>query len=141
MKGWKQRHNIAKEQAIFLTTSGMLTGGPVLDYVKEHFHDPNSAILMTGYQAEHTNGRLLLQEGKIFIDGWKTHVKCFVENHDFSAHAGRTDLRNLVKKTNPRYLVVQHGEPDSVQEMADWAEALGFKVFAPNVGDSINIPK
>ena len=60
--GRKERENIVKEQAIFLTTSGMMDGGPVLDYIKHFWFEERNSILMTGYQTEGSNGRLLIEK-------------------------------------------------------------------------------
>ena len=58
----KKRLKIMSNRGIFLTTSGMLQGGPVLQYVENMWGNPNNAILMTGYQCKRTNGDLLLNE-------------------------------------------------------------------------------
>ena len=54
---------------IIVTTGGMLDGGPVLRYLNQLRNDPKSAILLVGYQAEDTNGRMLMEQGCVSIDG------------------------------------------------------------------------
>src|SRR4030042_2507260 len=54
---------------VILTTSGMLDGGPVLGYVEAIRQDPKSAILLTGYQVEGSNGRKLLETGMMDFQG------------------------------------------------------------------------
>ena len=61
-----------------IATSGMLNGGPVMEYLKFLIQKKENGILLTGYQAEETNGRLLLEKHKVDIDGWVQNSKCYV---------------------------------------------------------------
>jgi len=136
VKGWKDRKNALKNQAIVVTTSGMLDGGPVLDYLNQLHFDSRSAVLMTGYQAEETNGRLLLETGKGYIDGMRVKFKGHYEKFDFSAHAGKKELVSLIKKINPKNLVLQHGDRPSIDSLK---KEFKMNVFTPELGDSIEI--
>src|SRR3989338_46561 len=60
VKNYAHREQIIKKQGIFLTTSGMVEGGPVVSYIQHFYNDMKSTILLTGYQAANTNGRRLL---------------------------------------------------------------------------------
>src|SRR2546430_13041284 len=52
---------LALRGEVIVTTSGMLDGGPVLRYLEVIREDPRSAVLLTGYQVEGTNGRRLVR--------------------------------------------------------------------------------
>lgn len=132
-----ERRKIISKQSIVVTTSGMLTGGPILDYVKHAHQDVNSAILLTGFQAAHTNGRILMEKQHLYIDGWKTAVKCGIEQYDFSAHAGASELKRVIRKISPHTLVVQHGDPSAVEHMRLWSAALGFDVRTPALNEVV----
>ncbi|MFW6025530.1 MAG: MBL fold metallo-hydrolase, partial [Candidatus Woesearchaeota archaeon] len=54
---------LAKKRCVFITTSGMISGGPSLSFFKDIFKNPDATVLLTGYQAEETHGRALLDEG------------------------------------------------------------------------------
>lgn len=95
---------------IIVTTGGMLDGGPVLDYLKGLRDNPKNAILLVGYQAEDTNGRLLMDTGSIVIDGEMVKVECEVRKYDFSAHAGHDELVNFINKCSPENIVLMHSE-------------------------------
>lgn len=138
-KNRQEREKIADNQGIFITTSGMLQGGPVMEYVKHVWHDKKSAIFLTGYQCKRTNGRTLLDDGYVVIDGWRTEVHCQVERFDFSGHSDREQLEEYIKAVNPREaLIIQHGDPESVAALSQWAkENLKCKVFGPKVLDEI----
>lgn len=139
--GQLQRRNILAQgkQGIFLTTSGMLTGGPAMDYLRALAPSQRNSVLLTGYQAERTNGRMLLEERSAYIDGWKALVKAEVRQFDFSAHAGQSDLRRLIRQVNPKQLIVVHGDPAAAQALANWAHALDIITAVPKNGDTITI--
>jgi putative mRNA 3-end processing factor len=138
IKKEKQRLKIINNRGIFLTTSGMLQGGPVLAYVENMWGNPDNAILLTGYQCKRTNGQLLLDEGYIYLKGWKTYVKCQVKKYDFSGHADDPQLRTFITKINPKNLILQHGDPENTLKVKEWAEQnTSCKVYAPKVGDTI----
>jgi len=75
---------------------------------------------MTGYQCKRTNGQLLLDEGYVYLHGWKTQVKCQVQKFDFSGHADDPQIRELITKINPVHLILQHGDPENTMMVADW---------------------
>ena len=135
----RRRKQATKKQGIFVTTSGMVQGGPVMTYIKEMWHDPRNSILLTGFQCKRTNGQLLKDEGYIYIDGWKTYVKCEVERFDFSGHAHKEDLHTIIKTINPKKLILQHGNKESIAALKEWAEENNFTTFDPEVGDEIEI--
>jgi putative mRNA 3-end processing factor len=138
IKKENQREKIVGNHAIFITTSGMLQGGPILYYVDNMWGNPNNAILMTGYQCKRTNGQLLLDEGYVYLHGWKTQVKCQVQKFDFSGHADDPQIRELITKINPKHLILQHGDPENSMMVAEWAKTnLPCKVYLPKVGDTL----
>ncbi|MDR0523848.1 MAG: MBL fold metallo-hydrolase [Candidatus Methanoplasma sp.] len=109
VRGSDMRRHAAKGQVI-VTTGGMLDGGPVLGYIRELKDDPKSAILLVGYQAEDTNGRMLMEQGCMAIDGEVVKVSCEVQKFDFSAHAGHDELVRFVRKCDPENVVIMHSE-------------------------------
>lgn len=134
----RRKHAVAK-QGIFVTTSGMLQGGPVLSYLGELWHNPKNKVALMGFQCKRTNGRHLLEDGWIYLDGWKTYVKCKVEKYDFSGHSDREDIQKLVSAINPKHVFFQHGDAEGVAALAKWAsKAINGKVYAPKVGDSFS---
>ncbi len=136
----RHRQQAMQSQGIYVTTSGMMQGGPVLAYFKEMWHDPKNAVLLTGFQCKRTNGRNLLEHGYVYIDGWKTYAKCEVKKYDFSGHADKQDLREIITRINPKKLILQHGDPEGVEAMRRWAEQQGkYEVYAPEIGEEIKI--
>ncbi|MBU1199109.1 MAG: MBL fold metallo-hydrolase [Nanoarchaeota archaeon] len=136
----KHREHAMKSQGIFVTTSGMVQGGPVMSYIEEMWHDPKHAILLTGFQCKRTNGRHLLDEGFIYIDGWRTYVKCEILKFGFSGHADKEDLKEIVRRVDPKKLIFQHGDPEAIEAMRSWAEKQNkWRVYAPEIGEEIEV--
>jgi putative mRNA 3-end processing factor len=140
VKKEKKRFKVMSSKSIIIATSGMLQGGPVLAYLQNMWGNANDAIYMTGFQCKRTNGRILLDEGYIYLDGWKTYVKCHVEKFDFSGHSDDSELKEFIKFVSPKNLIINHGDESSVLALKDWAEKnTTAKVYAPSVGDQLDI--
>jgi putative mRNA 3-end processing factor len=100
----------AQKGDIIVTTSGMLDGGPVMEYLKWFKDDPKSGLILTGYQVEGTNGRLVLEEGLMDFYGVKEKINCEISFFDFSAHAGHKELVEFIRGCRPENLVLCHGD-------------------------------
>ena len=109
---------------VILTSSGMMDGGPVLSYMNKLKGDKKSAVLLTGYQVEGTNSRLLVEKRKLDFYGVVEDVACEVQYFDFSAHAGHSELIEFARDCNPETIVLFHGDNreimiEPLQEIAD----------------------
>jgi putative mRNA 3-end processing factor len=136
----EHRSQAAGGPGIFVTTSGMLQGGPAIHYLEHMWSDPKSAVLLTGYQVKNTNGWLLDNEHVAYVGGYRTKVQCEVHRFDFSGHLSQEDLRAAITATQPKILIFNHGNTAAIEHMAAWAKgALQCEVFAPTVGEQIEI--
>jgi len=127
----------AMKGEVILTTSGMLDGGPVLSYVDAIRDDPRSAILLTGYQVEGSNGRKLLETGMMEFKGVSERVECEVRKYDFSAHAGHDELRAFAKACSPEKIVLMHGDEREI--LAGDLKTDGFEVLLPKNGERFSL--
>ncbi len=129
-----------KRPSVIVTTSGMLSGGPVVHFLEKLHKAPNCSLVFSGFQVPKTPGRILLDTGK-FVDEEnkiKFDVKMKIKYLDFSAHASRSELLEFIKKTNPEKTVLLHG--DRCEEFAgEIKESFGINAVAPENGDSIEI--
>lgn len=126
-----------KEPSVIISSSGMMNGGPVLNYLFNL--NSRSKLILTGYCVEETNGWSLLNEGYITKDEQKLEVDLPVEYLDFSAHAGRSELLRFIKKANPEKLLLIHG--DNTQQFArEMKEEQGFDALAPLPGERVMLP-
>ncbi len=141
IKKWSERKEIVKSPCVIITTSGMVDGGPVLDYIKYCYHNEKNRILLTGYQTEESNGRLLLDEGKAYIDGIRLKVKCPVEKYDFSAHSGKKELLEAIKALNPKLVVLNHGDPEAISEFSKALDEINVASVAPELGKEVVVDK
>jgi len=57
---YKKKRNIKKSPAIIISSNGMSDNGPILEHLKNYLKDKENVILLTGYQANHTNGYKLI---------------------------------------------------------------------------------
>jgi putative mRNA 3-end processing factor len=125
----------ARKGEIIVTTGGMLDGGPVLGYLNSLKNDPKSAILLVGYQAEDTNGRMLTEQGCVVIDGEVCKIECEVQRYDFSAHADHQQLIDFVNACNPENVIIMHSETRELflPDLAD------YNVILPEAGKEFEL--
>ncbi|MFH1403608.1 MAG: MBL fold metallo-hydrolase [Candidatus Altiarchaeota archaeon] len=139
VKGRQMRKEITQKPCVIVTTAGMLEGGPVLDYLGRLHRDANSSVILTGYQVEDCNGRLLMDEGFIVdeISGRKFKVNMRLSQFDFSAHSDQKDLVKTIEAMKPEDVVLVHGDGESCETLASMLP--GFNVHVPEIGESIDI--
>ncbi|MBP1921403.1 putative mRNA 3-end processing factor [Halorubrum alkaliphilum] len=130
-----QRERIAADNALIVTTSGMLAGGPVHSYLPEIRGSPTNAITLTGYQVEGTPGRELQEHGRLAINGTVRPVSARVESFDFSAHADREGLESFLDSYRDARVLVNHG--DRCAAFAADLRADGYTASAPELGERI----
>lgn len=128
------------ESCIIVTTSGMMSGGPILFYMSKLGSKPENKLLQIGYQAAGTLGRQI-QEGakEVTINGNKVKINLRVETYHFSAHADRTQLETLLKKVRGlRNVYLVHGEEGKLKEFK--SDLAGkFNVTIPRQGEIYDI--
>lgn len=115
-----------REPSIVLATSGMMNGGPVMEYFKAWAGDENNGLVFAGYQAEGTFGKRLQQGPRevTLNDGGRSvavHVKMETTNAEgFSGHSDRVQLVNYVATLDPRpqRILLCHGEESKSLELA-----------------------
>ncbi|MDD3351620.1 MAG: MBL fold metallo-hydrolase [Candidatus Methanomethylophilaceae archaeon] len=134
VKNSNMRRNASRGQVI-VTTGGMLDGGPVLGYVNSVKNDPKSAILIVGYQAEDTNGRMLLEQGSMVIDGESYKIECEVQRYDFSAHADHSEIVDFIQKCDPKNVIFMHSE---VRELF-LPDLQDYNVILPELGQEFEM--
>jgi len=102
---------------IIIGSSGMMEGGRILHHLKNRIEDPETMLVITGYQAAGTLGRKI-QDGisPVRILGEMRAVNAEVIVMDeFSAHADRDGLFNYVKSVpGLKKVFLVHGESDKL---------------------------
>jgi len=108
----KERDDVLKEPSIIVTTSGMLTGGPVLFYLDKLGSDPRNTIIFVGYQAEGTPGsKIIAGEKRLKVRDREIKLGARVESVKLSAHADFNDLVQFARSVkNLKRIFLMHGE-------------------------------
>ncbi len=138
--------NQVKGPVIIISSSGMATGGRILHHLEKRLPDPWTTVLLVGFQAAGTRGRLL-QEGVRFLRmyGQEIPVRARVETIDgLSAHADQGDLLRWLSgfKKPPRQTFVVHGEPKQAEGLARViAGKLGWNVRPAVDGETVNFQR
>ncbi len=141
IKGERERKNALKEPCVVISPAGMLVGGSAVYYLQQLALDKKNGIAMVSYQGDGTPGRKLLETGKVNIRGRDVKTEADVKQFEFSGHADRKDLFEVVKKIkgNPKILTI-HGDRDSCTKFADEIhERFGFEAHAPKAGEVITV--
>jgi metallo-beta-lactamase family protein len=115
--------------AIIVSASGMATGGRVLHHLVARLPDPRNSVILVGYQASETRGRLLL-EGRPFVKMLGRYVPVRAEVVDasaFSVHADQGELVDWLASASapPGMVFVVHAEPGPAQVLR---EAIGSRL-------------
>ena len=103
--------------------------------------DKKNGIALVSYQGEGTPGKKLLDTGKVSTRGKDLNVEAEVKQFEFSGHADRNELFDMIKKIkgNPKVWAV-HGDSESCDMFAqEIHEKFGLEAYAPSVDDTISI--
>ncbi|MEM1585963.1 MAG: beta-CASP ribonuclease aCPSF1 [Candidatus Bathyarchaeia archaeon] len=134
---------------IILATSGMLEGGPVIDYFQNLAHDERNSLIFVSYQIEGTLGRkiqkgshevsIINEDGKIKIIkvGLKIHT---VEG--FSGHSDRRQIISYLRKIAPKAenIIVCHGERNKCISLAEFLQRkYKINAIAPDILETIKL--
>lgn len=115
--------NNLKGPLIIISASGMATGGRVLHHLKHRLPNPDTTVLLVGYQAEGTRGRSLQDGAKeIRMLGEVVPVRAKIKVLDgFSAHADQGEILRWLGtfKKPPRMTYLVHGEPPAAAALAE----------------------
>jgi hypothetical protein len=115
------------EPCVILAPSGMLNGGPVIQYLKLLSNDPKNTLIFVGYQAVNTLGRKIQRGDRevpiVGDDGRLETAKIAMRIETcegFSGHSDRPQLIAWAKNVKPRpsTLYTMHGDEEKCEELA-----------------------
>jgi len=134
---------------IVIATSGMLEGGPVLEYFRNFAPNPKNKILFVSYQVNGTLGRRVMdgarqvtimgRDGKVEV----VSINCGTEKLEgFSGHSDYNQLMSYVQRLRPklRRVLVNHGERRKSQNLSSSINRM-FRVTThyPQVQEAIKL--
>ena len=128
ISGYGKRDDILNDEnpAIVMATSGMLEGGPSVEYFKELAPNPKNKIMFVSYQINGTLGRRVLdgamsevsmmdKSGKVKV----VPVRSQTQKIDgFSGHSDFNQILNFVSRIRPKRVLVNHGEKSKSENVA-----------------------
>jgi putative mRNA 3-end processing factor len=136
-----ERKRAMGEPCVVISPAGMLVGGNAVYYLQQLSFDSKNGIALVSYQGEGTPGKKLLDTGKVSTRGKDLNVTAEVKQFQFSGHADKKELFDMIKKIkgNPKVWTV-HGDSESCDLFAqEIHEKFGFETFAPAVNDEITV--
>lgn len=106
--------NAADGPMVIISASGMMTSGRVVHHLRHTISDPRTLVLITGFQAEGTPGRAILDGApEVELHGETFPVRAEVVSFEaFSAHADQGQLLAWAGAIpGVRHAILVHGEP------------------------------
>ena len=137
----KERKRALTEPCVVISPAGMLVGGNAVYYLQQLAFDDKNGIALVSYQGEGTPGKKLLDTGKVETRGKDINVSAEVKQFQFSGHADRDSLFDMIKnlKGNPKIMTV-HGDDESCTRFAEEIhEKFGFDAHAAKLDEKITI--
>lgn len=123
----KERAQVLEETGpcVVLATSGMMTGGPVIEYFKHLAENPNNTLIFSSYQAEGSLGHRIMHGEREIVFNYGARpevvkVKMEVFRLEITDHSDRKQLMNYMYKVSPRpkKVIVHHGELSRCLDLA-----------------------
>ncbi len=143
----KERQEVfaSSSPCVVLATSGMLMGGPAIEYLQRFADDEKNTLVFVGYQAEGTMGRRIQKGWKqVQLENGKS-IELNLEIATVEGLSGHCDNRQLLGfvqnlRAKPRKILVNHGENAKCVELARTLHKL-FKIetVAPKVLETVRL--
>jgi metallo-beta-lactamase family protein len=134
----------SSEPSVIIAASGMCEAGRVLHHLRATVECPDNAIVIVGFQAQHTLGRRIVERRpRIKVFGVERDLRAEVAVLDgFSAHADRRDLVDFAEAVRERgalrHVILVHGEPAAQRALAqDLAQRRFPTVLSPAPGEVV----
>lgn len=128
VNGYERREDVFNDEnpSVIMATSGMLEGGPSVEYFKKIAPDKKNNILFVSYQINGTLGRRVIDGGLMEIsmldEKGKVKVipiKCASQKIDgFSGHSDFNQIMNFTARIKPKRVLVNHGEKSKSENVA-----------------------
>ena len=127
-----------------ISASGMMTAGRVVHHLRHSISDPKNAVFITGYQADGTLGRRLLEGAKrveLYGDYFTVKADIHIFN-EFSAHVDQQQLTNYLEAVpGLKQVVLVHGEPKQADQFRARLSTQHpeWTVHRPDEGDTLDL--
>lgn len=131
--------NKIESGAIIISSSGMCDAGRIKHHLKHNLWRKECAIVFSGYQAEGTLGRIILDGAKkVKILGEEIAVNAGIFNlQALSGHADRQGLVDWLEalQVKPKEILIVHGDDEAQKSFKDLIKARGYNCRIMKLGD------
>ena len=129
---------------VVISASGMCEQGRILHHLRNSVEDPRNTVLITGFQAQDTLGRKLVEKWpEVRIFGEPMRVRAEISSLDeLSGHADQSELLQWIKPMTRslRRVFLVHGEPQQAETLAKLLHnQYGLDVVCPTPGQSFEL--
>jgi len=134
---------------IILATSGMMEGGPAIDYFRYMAEDEKNTLVFVSYQVEGTLGNRLKNGAReVSLMGRNGKVEALKVNlrvesvEGFSGHSDRNQLLAFLKRVSPRpsRVIMGHGERRKTDIFAHQvSRILRLRTVAPDILETLRL--
>ena len=129
---------------VIISPSGMCEAGRILHHLRNNLEDPRCTVLITGYQADNTLGRRLLDRmSEVKVFGEPMRVRATVESlQALSAHADQAELLEWMKPLagTLKKVFLVHGEPEGAQTLQQAIQKqYGVETVIPGWGERFEL--
>jgi metallo-beta-lactamase family protein len=129
---------------VVISASGMCEQGRILHHLRNNIEDPRNTVLITGFQAQDTLGRKLVEKWpEVRIFGEPMRVRAEISSLDeLSGHADQGELLEWIKPMahGLRKVFLVHGEPRQSETLAQLLHArYGLEAVCPAPGQSFEL--
>jgi len=129
---------------VVISASGMAEQGRILHHLRNNIEDPRNTVLITGFQAQDTLGRKLVEKWpEVRIFGEPMRVRAEISSLDeLSGHA---DYKELLEWLRPmagslHRIFLVHGEPEESEAFARLLRSeYNLEVVVPQPGQSFEL--
>jgi metallo-beta-lactamase family protein len=143
-RGESEALNKMKGPAVIISSSGMLAGGRILHHCRIRLPIAENTLLLTGYQAQGTLGRALL-DGAPTVRIHKGQVPVLAEVADLKGMSGHADAGEMIRwlgavKNAPKTVFLTHGETEAAEALAaKITRERGFKTRVPMMDEVVEL--
>jgi len=147
----KERKQVIEEgePCIIVATSGMLVGGPSVEYLKALADNPKNSLVFSCYQGEGSLGKKIRDGDREIILRYDQtgkpevlKINMDVSKIEITGHSDRRELMNFIAKCQPRpkKVIINHGENSRCLDLASSIhKQFRIETVAPRNLESVRV--